>query len=206
MTKKETPVFSKAQFKDNNGDFLPQGFFDHKLIKFWDLDFKWMSRTKAEISSAYKHPIPYVVLFNAMCDKVLMYERSNKGNESRLHGKLSIGIGGHIEHDDVEKDLPISSGFCWAAERELEEEVAGVHLMSPITYRGMVNWDGDAVGQVHAGSVYVGYVKPGTENEIKPIDSEIQYCQWESIAKLVFTETLIERMENWSKLILPAFL
>ena len=94
-----------------------------------------ISRTFAEKDENYLQLIPYVALRNRQTDKYFFYTRGELGGEGRLHGKVSIGIGGHIEeeptpfktdHKDSFKRTHITSleavcleGIC----RELKEEL-----------------------------------------------------------------------------------
>ena len=58
----------------------------------------YLNRTEAEQNRLYKQLIPYVLL---ICnDKILRYRRGKGGQETRLHGLYSVGIGGHISDED----------------------------------------------------------------------------------------------------------
>src|SRR5437867_10023221 len=58
----------------------------------------YMNRSDAEQDKRYKQLIPYVlVIFN---DRILRYRRGRGGQETRLHGLYSVGIGGHISEED----------------------------------------------------------------------------------------------------------
>lgn len=46
----------------------------------------------------HRHLIPYIPVTSN--GKIALYARTPKGTESQLHGKLSIGFGGHIELSD----------------------------------------------------------------------------------------------------------
>ena len=81
-------------------------------------EHEFIDRPAAEEDPSYKQIIPYVVLTQK--DLVFATRRLNKGGESRLHGKVSIGIGGHINPVD-EKDR--RSVLMHGLERELDEEV-----------------------------------------------------------------------------------
>src|SRR5690606_19791390 len=55
-------------------------------------------RGDAERDPDYKQPIPYCVLTRKgeRGLEVFAYERLSGGGEARLHGKASIGVGGHM--------------------------------------------------------------------------------------------------------------
>src|SRR5688572_9668213 len=60
----------------------------------------FVERRAAEQNSAWKQIIPYVVVRRG--ESILLLERKKKQGEVRLHGKLSIGVGGHINPVDDE--------------------------------------------------------------------------------------------------------
>src|SRR5438477_12615443 len=58
----------------------------------------YRNRSEAEQDRRYKQLIPYVLL---VCqDRILRYRRGKGGQETRLHGLFSVGIGGHISDED----------------------------------------------------------------------------------------------------------
>ena len=108
----------------------------------------FIERRYAEEHPEFKQPIPYV----AVCreDQVLCLTRLSTQGEQRLHGKRSIGVGGHINPcDQDEGDL-----FASACERELHEELVLPETALDLTPVGLLNDDTTAVGAVHVGLVY----------------------------------------------------
>src|SRR5512139_840255 len=66
----------------------------------------YLNRSEAEHDPRYKQLIPYVLLICG--DIILRYRRGRGGQETRLHGLYSVGIGGHIadvDHGLFSKDL-----------------------------------------------------------------------------------------------------
>ena len=63
----------------------------------------------AEESPAFKQLIPYIVLRDG--ERVFFMQRTDAGGDPRLHGKASIGVGGHLNPVDVGAD-PLTG---WAA-------------------------------------------------------------------------------------------
>src|SRR5262249_24268662 len=58
----------------------------------------YLNRSEAELDRRYKQLIPYVLI---LCNgRILRYRRRKGGQETRLHGLYSVGIGGHISEDD----------------------------------------------------------------------------------------------------------
>src|ERR1043166_6958302 len=61
-----------------------------------NLTYKY--RSQAENDLHYKQLIPYVLI---VCgDRLLRYQRGKGGQETRLRGLWSVGIGGHISEED----------------------------------------------------------------------------------------------------------
>ena len=58
----------------------------------------YLNRSAAEQDKRYKQLIPYVLL---ICNgRILRYRRGRGGQETRLHGLFSVGVGGHISEED----------------------------------------------------------------------------------------------------------
>src|ERR1700680_722067 len=110
----------------------------------------YLNRSDAELDKRYKQLIPYVLL---ICnDKILRYRRGRGGQETRLHGLYSVGIGGHISEEDhglFSKDRGYQEGM----RRELMEEVAIDAGSEPAV--AAINDDSTEVGYVHFGVVHV---------------------------------------------------
>jgi predicted NUDIX family phosphoesterase len=111
----------------------------------------FVERSYAERTPSLKQIIPYTLVVSA--GRLLCMRRLDRGGEARLHGKLSIGVGGHIDPEDakVSADLdPIATG----TERELREEldVQGTYELSRV---GLLNDDSNPVGAVHLGLIQV---------------------------------------------------
>src|SRR5262245_38321577 len=58
----------------------------------------YLNRSEAEQDKRYKQLIPYVLIFCQ--DRILRYRRGKGGQETRLHGLYSVGVGGHISEED----------------------------------------------------------------------------------------------------------
>jgi len=113
----------------------------------------YLDRSAAEQDKRYKQLIPYVLI---LCqDRILRYRRGKGGQETRLHGLFSVGIGGHIaddDHDLFSKRLGYQEGM----RRELMEEVAiAADDAAPVA---VINDDATEVGYVHFGVVHVLHV------------------------------------------------
>ena len=113
----------------------------------------YLHRTEAEQDRRYKQLIPYVLL---ICNgKILRYRRGRGGQETRLHGLYSVGVGGHISDTDdglFSKDVGYRDGM----RRELQEEVA-VEAVDDAAV-AVINDDSTNVGYVHFGVVHIMHV------------------------------------------------
>jgi len=115
----------------------------------------FVERAHAETCVRWKQVIPYSIV---ECDgRILLVRRLSKGGESRLHDKHSIGIGGHVNPEDLSSEAngrstrnPIDAG----TRREIAEELA-VKGTYDIRRVGLLNDDSNPVGAVHVGVVQV---------------------------------------------------
>jgi predicted NUDIX family phosphoesterase len=145
------------------GGAWPQGFLPlaggaaHAFLARVAAAGRFAPRPDAERTPAWKQWIPYCVV---RCSDsagplgVFCVRRSKGQGEARLHGKWSIGLGGHVEPCD----LP-AGGSALALDRalwrELHEELH-VDLTEDVVpqFLGLLNDDATEVGSVHAGLVY----------------------------------------------------
>ena len=150
---------------------------------------EFIDRPAAEEDPSYKQIIPYVVLTQK--GRVFTTRRLNKGGESRLHGKLSIGIGGHINPvDETDRRSVLMKGL----ERELEEEVYIQHR-GELVPQGFINDDGNGVGAVHLGLCFAMEV----EGEVSVKETEKLSGAWMSLQEL---KEEYDNMETWSQIAL----
>src|SRR5262249_1952668 len=79
----------------------------------------YRNRSEAELDRRYKQLIPYVLI---LChDRILRYRRGKGGQETRLHGLFSVGVGGHIADEDSGL-FSSNAGYHEGMRRELKEE------------------------------------------------------------------------------------
>ncbi len=110
----------------------------------------YRNRSEAEHDKRYKQLIPYVLI---ICKgRILRYRRGRGGEETRLHGLYSVGIGGHIAEED-HLLFSSSAGYQDALRREIMEEVAVDAVKE--TAVAVINDDSTDVGWVHFGVVHV---------------------------------------------------
>ncbi len=110
----------------------------------------YLNRSDAEHDKRYKQLIPYVLL---ICnDRILRYRRGRGGQETRLHGLYSVGVGGHISEEDHGL-FSKGPGYHEGMRRELMEEVAVEEEKESAV--AVINDDSTEVGCVHFGVVHV---------------------------------------------------
>jgi predicted NUDIX family phosphoesterase len=117
-----------------------------------NLTYKY--RSQAENDPHFKQLIPYVLIVYG--DRLLRYQRGKGGQETRLRGLWSVGIGGHISDEDSDlftKNL----GYLEGMRREVEEEVDLKEVSESVV--AVINDDSTEVGRVHFGVVHVMQVE-----------------------------------------------
>lgn len=193
-------VNRKELFNNEENHFY--GFIqknDEKTKKIIDTfeSYEVKRRGDMEEDSSYKQLIGYVLLKDANTNKVLVYKRLVGGGEARLHGKASVGIGGHmneVEGKTIFEMLKIN------AARELNEEV-GVseeEALNNLHFIGLINDDKTEVGQVHVGVVYECKVDK-SKVEVKEDDTLVIKWMTADEAKAE------ENYETWSEFLKPIF-
>jgi predicted NUDIX family phosphoesterase len=114
----------------------------------------YRNRSEAENDPHYKQLIPYVlILWNG---RILRYRRGRGGQEKRLHGLFSVGVGGHISDEDHGLFSSSPVGYQEGMRREIMEEVAVEEAKEAAV--GVINDDSTEVGRVHFGVVHVMHV------------------------------------------------
>lgn len=155
-------------------------------------EFEVKRRGDMEENPSFKQLISYCIIRNN--DETLVYKRLDGGGETRLHGLLSIGVGGHM--NDVESEAAIEGKLRVNAARELEEEVGlSTDDVKNIEIHGLINDDGNDVGKVHIGLV----LKIDIEKD-KVINNEEDTIALEWVKNDVL-ETM-SPYESWSELII----
>jgi predicted NUDIX family phosphoesterase len=151
----------------------------------------FMDRAQAEEDPSHKQLIPYCVF---RCGgRILHYTRGKSGGESRLHAKLSVGVGGHVNPVDMDGGKTGPEAYHAAVAREIEEELA-LPDHPPHRIIGLINDDSNAVGQVHLGIVHV-----------VDLPSEDVLSREDALTDLGFSDlrdlhgALFERLETWSQ-------
>lgn len=173
-------------------------------------------RAVAERTEAWKQWIPYCLL---TCGDhkhgdfaAFAVQRTRGQSEGRLHGSWSLGIGGHIDAEDVVLDTrgkPLGSESCRRAlERELAEELdlpLGDHPAPSLL--GMINDDSTEVGAVHAGLAYHLHLSmplAAARGVVKVRETAKMHGGFTLLADLPTLWHNPDRLESWSKLLLDS--
>jgi len=150
---------------------------------------RFVRRGEAEQDPAFKQLIAYFVIVHG--DRVWCYVRGKASGERRLVAKASIGIGGHVNRDDVS----LFGTYATAARRELEEEVS-VPPGSTDAIVALLNDDSNEVGRVHLGVVHL--LRASTDAVVKR-EAQITESGFKSRGELI---AMRDRLETWSQLCL----
>ena len=146
-------------------------------------DGRYEPRDRMERDPAFKQVIPYLVLRDG--PRYFLMLRTAAGADARLHGRYTIGVGGHLNPGD--------GGLLGGLRREWNEElVAGFvpefHLVA------LLNDDTTAVGAVHLGAVYLAEAagRPVAIRETDKLSG--------AFALPADVEAVADRLETWSRL------
>jgi predicted NUDIX family phosphoesterase len=153
------------------------------ILELIEDEHTFIDRALAERSPEWRQIIPYVVIRHG--DDIFTLQRTARQTEARLHHKISIGIGGHINpgHDLLE-----------GLRKELDEEV---HIAGDyeLQFAGILNEDSTEVGRVHLGVVFL---LDSATREVVVVETEKMRGEWRARSELA---ALREAMETWSQVV-----
>jgi predicted NUDIX family phosphoesterase len=156
-------------------------------------------RGEMERDPSFKQLIPYVIFQYddpGGTSWLFQYTRGSGQGESRLHSKLSIGIGGHISREDAGENGGLNP-YHEGMRRELDEEVI-IQTLYDDRCVGVINDDETDVGKVHLGIVHVFSVE---RPQVVPREIEMHNAGFRPLAEL---RRLRDSMESWSQICLDA--
>lgn len=151
----------------------------------------FMDRAAAEDDPGHKQLILYCIF---RCgDRILHYTRGKAGGESRLHAKLSVGVGGHVNPEDTGDGRVGAAAYHAAVTREIEEEL---ELAETPSHRiiALLNDDSNPVGQVHLGIVHLIDLASEAVASREDALMELQFSSLDDLAGPMF-----DRLESWSQ-------
>jgi predicted NUDIX family phosphoesterase len=151
----------------------------------------FMDRAAAEEDPTHKQLIPYCVF---RCgDRILHYTRGKSGGESRLHAKISVGVGGHVNPVDTGGGRTGPDAYHAAVTREIEEEL---DLPEEHGHRiiALLNDDSNPVGQVHLGIVHLVDLKSAAVTAREDALADLGFSPLAELDGARF-----EELETWSR-------
>jgi predicted NUDIX family phosphoesterase len=152
----------------------------------------YLERAVAETDPGFKQLIPYVVVRRA--GDVFLMRRTDAGGDARLHGRASIGVGGHLNPVDQGEDAVLAG-----LRREWDEEV-DAPWEPEFRLVGLLNDDSNPVGTVHLGVVFT--VEAG--------DADVRVRESDKLAgSFASAEDVMaawDRLETWSRLVASSLL
>ncbi len=144
---------------------------------------RYEPRAAMELDPAFKQIIPYLVLRDG--PRYFLMLRSTGGADARLHGRQSIGVGGHLNPGD--------GGLLGGLHREWHEELSA-DFVPEFQLIALLNDDTTPVGAVHLGAVYVADVG-GRSVTIREKDKLTgAFVTASEVAAVA------DRLETWSRL------
>ena len=168
----------QKEFITENVDQLHTFILEHHFF---------MDREKAEYDNTVKQIIPYVII--RQTDKYFLLRRLKKQTEARLHDKLSLGVGGHINPSEEDAEDVLEAGLL----RELTEEVS-VETVRSLSCVGFLNENNGGVSDYHAALVYL----LEAEGQVSVQETEKMSGSWAEVTEL---QNLLDRLETWSKIV-----
>jgi predicted NUDIX family phosphoesterase len=158
------------------------------ILNLIDGKHRFIPRPIAEVSPRFRQIIPYVVIRHG--DDYFVLQRTSRQTEARLHHKLSIGVGGHINpgHSLME-----------GLRKELDEEVR-IDAPYDLKFVGIVNDDSTEVGLVHLGIVYILDV---AHKSVAVMETEKMAGEWMPRAAM---HEVRSAMESWSEIVYDEFI
>lgn len=151
------------------------------------IDGRYLDRPVAKDDPTHKQLIPYVVVRDG--SRTFLMERTSAGGDPRLHGKASIGVGGHLNPVDEGEDA-LDAGLRREWAEELEADWAPEFRLV-----GFLNDDSNPVGAVHLGVVFTveALGRPVAVREHEKLSGA--FAEADAIADAW------DRLETWSQLV-----
>ena len=175
---------------------------------------KWL-----EQDPTYRQVLPYIVLYRineAGRREYFAYRRTSGVGESRLAGNASVGVGGHLDVQDLRvfddsNILHLFDSMTSGATREIAEEVK-IHAPASGDVGGLLQYDlngmipslvvlddTNEVGQVHAGMVF--FIEVPADATVTVAEAELEQFG----VPMQTAQALLEGglpLENWTRMIL----
>jgi predicted NUDIX family phosphoesterase len=153
---------------------------------------RYLERAVAETDPTFKQLIPYVVVRDG--EAVFLMHRTDAGGDARLHGRASIGVGGHLNPVDEGEDALLAG-----LRREWDEEL-DAPWEPAFRLAGLLNDDSNPVGAVHLGVVFSVEAQGGPVR-VREHDKLVgSFADRDTVA------ASWEGLETWSRLVASSLL
>jgi len=155
-------------------------------------------RSELEEDPSFKQIIPYAIISNK--DSFFLFKRTSGGTEKRLHNKLHLGVGGHMNPRSSEE--PDEQYLVNELKREFFEEVRlseGCYI-EDIEFIGFINDDSLAVSKVHVGLLYRIHV---SDRNVVVNETDKMTASWIDKKELV---EYYEEMETWTRIAYESYI
>lgn len=158
-----------------------------------------------EYNESFIQPIPYII-FKTNKDgeqKFLLFERLT--GDERLTSKKTLGVGGHIDTDDLNSHSSNTPGADFKSlvsssiKREIDEEVPWLNEIAKycdVCPDSIIYSEDTPISKVHLGLVFVINVPNSFEMPDRLSSEELRmFPRWYSAEELAS----VEELEDWSK-------
>jgi len=149
-------------------------------------------RSELEEDPSFKQIIPYAIISNK--ESFYLFKRSPGQREKRLHNKLHLGAGGHM--NPGKPDEPNELYLINELKRELFEEVKLLSdcLIGDIEFIGFINDESIPVSRVHLGLLYNIHV---SNKNVVINETDKMTAEWIDKTDLF---DCYKEMETWTKI------
>jgi predicted NUDIX family phosphoesterase len=151
---------------------------------------QFLARSTAETDFNFKQIIPYVLVRHE--NRYVLMRRTTKQTEARLHDKYSIGVGGHINDQDMAKG--IENIIHHGMRREIEEEMTIKNEQS-CELVGVINDNSSEVSKVHMGLVYI--LTTGSP-DFEIAEKDKYTANWATVEEML---SVYDKMESWTQIV-----
>ena len=155
-------------------------------------------RSELEEDPSFKQLIPYAIISNK--ESFLLFTRTSGQTEKRLHNKLHMGIGGHMNPGRSAE--PAEQYLVNELKREFYEEVNLENgcKIEDMEFIGFINDDTIPVGKVHIGLLYIIRV---SNKSVVVNEEEKMTAKWIDITEIA---EYYEGMETWTRIAVDDFI
>jgi len=183
---------------------LSNSQFGVQWLNYPELPFsgpvQFEARSLLEQDETKRQLVVYSVIMDSE-GRVMIYQRPDKQDETRLSNRFSIGIGGHVNFGDIDRE-PTTPDAIWAliaaaSKRELREEL---QFTTDATPQIVIAATVSQVDRVHLGFVSISRVTDETASQLVMARESGTIIGWQLPRDM---RSVIEgaggELESWSK-------